>query len=116
MKCSSSDREAAADAVPVAANVDVGEQAASVIEKPLPHDGVRAGCHLRRYPELVERPGAVAGQVHAGAARLPLSRPLDDVGRDAAGAQRAGKRQAGGVVMERLVGGDRTMITAPVRE
>ena len=95
VKRSSSDRDTAADAFPVAINVDVGEQTASVVEKPLPHDGARASGHLRQDPELVERPRAVAGQVHAGATRLPLGCPLDDLGRDAAEPQSAGKRQTG---------------------
>ena len=78
----SANRDTGSDTVPVAANVDVGEQAATVVENPLPHDRVRTSGQLRPDSELVERPDAVAGQVQAGAARLPLGHPLDDLGRD----------------------------------
>jgi hypothetical protein len=91
----STKRNTAADSLPVAANVDVGQQTATMVEKALSHDGVRASCHLRPDPELLERPGAVARQVHAGATRLPLRRPVHDLARDAAPAQGVGKRQTG---------------------
>ena len=77
----SANRDAGCDTVPIAADVDVGEQATAVVEKPLPHDRVRTS-QLRPDPELVERSDAVAGQVQAGAAGVPLGHPLDDLGRD----------------------------------
>ena len=92
MQRRSANRDTGCDTVPVAANVDVGEPAATVVEKPLPHDRVRASSQLRPDPELVERPDAVARQVQAGAARLPLGHPLDDLGRDVPPPEGAGKR------------------------
>ena len=95
VQCRSASRDTGCDAVPVAANVDVGEQAATVVEEPLPHDRVRTRCELRPDPELVERPDAVARQIQAGAARRPLGHPLDDLDRDVPQPEGAGKRQTG---------------------
>ena len=89
----SANRNTGSDTVPVLVNVDVGEPAATVVENALPHDRVRTSSQLRPDPELVERPDAVARQVQAGAARLPLGHALDDIGRSAALVQSAGKRQ-----------------------
>ena len=78
----SANRDTGCDTVPIAADVDVGKQAAAVVEEPLSYDRVRMSSQLRPDPELVERSDAVAGQVQAGAADVPLGHPLDDLGRD----------------------------------
>ena len=92
MQRRSANRDTTCDAVPVAANVDVGEPAAAVVEKPLSHDRVRASSQFLPEPELAERSDAVARQVQAGAARLPRGHPLDDFGRDVPLPEGAGKR------------------------
>lgn len=78
----SANRHTGCDTVPIAANVDVGELAATVVEEPLSYDRVRTSGQLRPDPELAERSDAVARQVQAGAADVPGGHPLDDLGRN----------------------------------
>jgi hypothetical protein len=70
------DRRAASDVLPVAADVDVGQRTASVVEEPLPHDRVRAGDRLRSVPRARRAP---ARSCQASTGRLrphPLQQAL----------------------------------------
>ena len=89
------DRQASADTVPKPGNVDVGQATTTVVEKALPPYRIRSGCHGRSDAELTHAPHAVAGQVQTGAGRVPLGRPLYDLGCDVTLTNGAGERETG---------------------
>ena len=73
------DRQAAADTVPEPVDVDVGQPTTAVVEEALPPDRIGARRNGRSDAELTQSPNGIAGQVQAGAGRLPLGHALDDL-------------------------------------
>ena len=73
------DRQAAADTVPEPVDVDVGQATTTMVEEALPPDRIRARRNGRSDAELTQSPHGIAGQVQAGAGRVPLGHALDDL-------------------------------------
>ena len=88
------DRQAAADTVPEPVDVDLGQTTTPVVEEVLPPDRIRARRNGRSDAELTQSPHGIAGQVQAGAGRLPLGHALDDFESEVVLTTGAGEREA----------------------
>ena len=95
MQCRAVDRQAAADTVPEAVDVDLGQSTTPVVEEALPPDRLRSCRNCRSDAEFARSPYGVAGQVQAGAGLVPVGHSLYDLEADVALTESARERETG---------------------